>query len=54
MKLLLAGAFYLILFYFILMSPAGPAMSVAAGLPIAIASGMLFGFGTLDIIDKWS
>jgi ABC-type uncharacterized transport system permease subunit len=53
MKLLLAGAFYLIVFYLILMSQAEPAMSLAAGLPMAIASGMLFGFGTLDVLENW-
>lgn len=54
MKLLLAGAFYLIVFYLIMLSPAGPVLSVAAGCPAAIASGILFALGTQDIIENWT
>jgi len=51
MKELIAGLTLMVLFWALLSCAAiGPALALACGLPVAIASGVLIAFGILDCL----
>lgn len=51
MKELVVGILLIIVFWALLTCAAvGPALALAGGLPVAIASGMLIAFGILDLL----